>query len=129
MVQVLKTDHVAIVTKDLEVSVPFYRDTLGLEFIYQGYLEAANINCARFRAPGDECIIELVQFVEDVPYNYADGFIEVIALKVADIFQAIEEMKAQGVEFLQPEPISPGPGEYFIFFRAPGGEKLELIQN
>jgi catechol 2,3-dioxygenase-like lactoylglutathione lyase family enzyme len=126
---VKRVDHLAVVTRDLEASAAFYEDVLGMELVEKGALENVRIRNARLRAPGDPFIVELVEFMDEVEYNYADGFIEVVALKVDDIFAAVAELKGKGVEFLQDEPIPVGPGDYFIFFRGPGGEKLELIQN
>lgn len=58
-----------------------------------------------------------------------DGLIDHLALRVADIFSAVELIKNQGVELITPEPKSIGPNEYCFFFRGPSGEKIELINR
>jgi catechol 2,3-dioxygenase-like lactoylglutathione lyase family enzyme len=126
---VKKTDHLAIISKDMDKSIRFYIDILGFEVFDRGEITSQNIKNARLRAPGDKFIVELVQFMDDREYHYGDGLIEVVALKVDDIFVAIKELKGKGVEFLQTEPIQVGPRDFFIFFRGPSGEKLEIIQN
>jgi catechol 2,3-dioxygenase-like lactoylglutathione lyase family enzyme len=126
---VKKTDHAAIVSKDMDESVRFYTEILGFEVFDRGEIASQHIKNARLRAPGDKFIVELVQFTDDREYHYGDGLIEVIALKVDDIFAAIEALKGKGVAFLQTEPVQVGPRDFFIFFRGPSGEKLEIIQN
>jgi catechol 2,3-dioxygenase-like lactoylglutathione lyase family enzyme len=127
MALVKKADHLAIIAKDMDESVKFYTEVLGLEVFDSGEVPGQHIRNTRMIAPGDPFIIELVEFQDDRDYHYGDGLIEVVALKVDDIFAAIEELKGKGVEFLSEEPNEVAPGAYFIFFRGPAGEKLELI--
>jgi catechol 2,3-dioxygenase-like lactoylglutathione lyase family enzyme len=129
MALIKKADHLAIIAKDMDESVRFYTEILGLEVFERGEIPGQKILNTRLRAPGDKFIIELVQFLDERDYYYGDGLIEVLALKVDDIFAAIKELRGKGVEFLSEAPNEVGPGDYFIFFRGPAGEKLEIIQN
>jgi catechol 2,3-dioxygenase-like lactoylglutathione lyase family enzyme len=129
MALIKKADHLAIIAKDMDESVRFYTEVLGFEVFDRGEIPGQRILNTRLRAPGDKFIVELVQFTDSRDYHYGDGLIEVVALKVDDIFAAIDELKGKGVEFLTDGPNEVGPGDYFIFFRGPAGEKLEIIQN
>jgi lactoylglutathione lyase/glyoxylase I family protein len=124
-----RTDHIAIIAKDMDESLRFYTDLLGYELFERGEIASERIKIARLRAPGDTFVVELVQFTDDREYSCGDGLIEIVAMKVDDIFAAIETLRGKGVDFLQPEPVQAGPGDFFIFFRGPSGEKLEIIQN
>ncbi|MDR2356293.1 MAG: VOC family protein [Clostridiales Family XIII bacterium] len=126
---VKKTDHIAIIAKDLDESTRFYTEILGYEIFERGELENGNLKNVRLRAPGDAFIIELLQFTDGRAYHDGDGLIEVVAMRVDDIFAAIEILKGKGVVFLQPKPVQVGPRDFFIFFRGPSGERLEIIQQ
>jgi catechol 2,3-dioxygenase-like lactoylglutathione lyase family enzyme len=126
---VKRTDHIAIIAKDMEESLRFYTEILGYELFERAEIESERINTARLRAPGDRFIVELVQFTDERTYRGEDGLIEIVAMKVNDIFAAVETLRGKGVVFLQQEPVQVGPGDFFIFFRGPSGEKLEIIQN
>jgi catechol 2,3-dioxygenase-like lactoylglutathione lyase family enzyme len=125
---VKKVDHVAVIAKDLDESIAYYTELFGFEVAARMEIEQQHIRNALMKAPGDDFVVELVQFTDGRDYYYGDGMFEVLALKVDDIFAAMDELKSKGVEFLMDEPVDPGDGGQFIFFRGPAGEKLELVQ-
>jgi catechol 2,3-dioxygenase-like lactoylglutathione lyase family enzyme len=125
---VKRVDHVAVIAKDIEESIRFYTDLFGFEVKARMEIEQQQIRNALMHAEGDDFVVELVQFTDDRDYYYGDGMFEVLALKVDDIYAAITELKGKDVEFLMDEPVNPGDGGKFIFFRGPAGEKLELVE-
>jgi lactoylglutathione lyase len=70
--------------------------------------------------------VELVEVVDG--RRYEDGVVNHLAIRVSDIFKAIEHLKAHQVELTSSEPMALGEGRYNFFFRGPSGEKLELYQ-
>jgi lactoylglutathione lyase len=121
-------DHICVVTGDLDSSVDFYTRLLGFELKNRETLAEQNIEIGVVALA--DFTIELVRFTDSRPdFHYGDGLIEMIGLEVADIFPAIERLRGAGVEFLMDEPVCMGPGDYFIFFRGPSGEKLEFTQK
>lgn len=127
MAIVKRLHHTALVTKDMDKSIEFYENILGLELITCVTMEEQGVKSAVLRC-GGEPSFELVEFLDGREYNYVDGFFEVAAFLVDDIEKSIKELKSKGVEFLMDEPLHMSESDAFIFFRGPSGEKLELIQ-
>jgi lactoylglutathione lyase len=125
---VKKVDHVAVIAKDLDESIRFYEEMFGFEVKARMEIEQQHIRNALLSAQGDEFVVEIVQFTDGRDYYYGDGMFEVLALKVDDIYAAMDELKGKGIEFLMDEPVNPGDGGKFIFFRGPVGEKLEIVE-
>jgi catechol 2,3-dioxygenase-like lactoylglutathione lyase family enzyme len=121
-------DHVCVVATDLEKSIDFYTRLLGFTLVNRERLDIQHIEIAVVAI--GEANLELVKFTDTRPdFHYGDGLIEMIGVTVDDVFPVIEKLRAEGVEFLMDEPVNMGPGNYFIFFRGPSGEKLELVQK
>ena len=72
-------------------------------------------------------IVELVEVVDG--QRFEDGVVNHLALRVADIFKAIEHLQAHQVEMTSAEPMALGEGRYNFFFRGPSGEKLNYIRR
>lgn len=118
----LDVDHIGIKAYDLERAVRFYTEVLGFTFSHRmkpGEVELVFLKLG-------STVVELVEVIDGS--RYEDGVVNHVALKVSDIFAAVELLKKQGVEFITPEPMSLGGGRYNFFFRGPSGEKLELFQ-
>ncbi len=69
-------------------------------------------------------VVELREAEEPVPNN--DDAFDHIALRVLDIWKAIELIKTQGVEFITSEPKSIGLRNTFSFSGGRPGEEIEL---
>ncbi len=87
--QVERVDFVDIPSRDIERSIAFYRDVLGLPQNPQEptEFEAGNVTLAIWR-PEDQGV--------DFPESGAHG----IALRVADVAAARTELEEKGVEFI-----------------------------
>jgi catechol 2,3-dioxygenase-like lactoylglutathione lyase family enzyme len=139
--------HVGLTVLDIERSVHFYRDVLGLHLIrrrsadadylgrqtgYQGVrLEAASFQLS---AAG-ELRLELVQYVThaggpaDTATNRAGN--THICFQVDDIQRAYDALRAQGVQFRSaPVAITSGPnqGGYGVYLSDPDDYTIELFQ-
>ncbi|MDD4189095.1 MAG: VOC family protein [Eubacteriales bacterium] len=139
--------HAGITVGDLDRSVAFYRDILGLRHVKTEPPRAsrgerlgvpgARIKIAIMDYPGGS--IELIQYFEPKsqkekaePVN-SIGQVH-IAFQVDDIEKTIEKMVEKGVEFIggnKHEVISDGPlqGWKWIYFKDPDGTNLELIEG
>lgn len=119
----LGVDHVNVQAPDLEKAVQFYTEVLGCALVKR--MELGPVKLVFLNLGGT--VIELKEAVDHTPPQ--DGLVDHIALRVADIFAAVELLKSQSVEFISPEPMLIGPNRYIFFFRGPSGEKIELIQG
>ena len=140
--------HTGISVKDLDKSVAFYRDILGLtlakvedEKATRGEklgVPGAVIQIAVMEY-GNGCSIELIQYKTPPPPGEVappinwPGSVH-IAFKVDDISAQIKKMQEHGIEFVGgPEycAIEEGPlaGWKWIYFKDPDGTNLEFIEG
>lgn len=118
-------DHVGVMVKDLDVSISFYQDIIGLDVMDKSHptpaIKVALLGCKKRGG----VIIELMQGSKDgLP---AEGKVNHIAFKVTEIEKEVERLKANNVHFKQND-IYHLSGSKFIFFEGPDGELLELFQ-
>lgn len=139
--------HSGVTVRDLKVSIPFYRDVLGLELTKEepirksrgeklGVPEAV-IQIAVFAIPHSKATLELIQYHHpEYPNDFgatvnALGQVH-IAFQVDDIEAQMKHMKQKGVKFVSEnyETIVDGPlaGWKWIYFKDPDGTNLELIE-
>ena len=140
-------DHVSVTVSDMDRSLAFYCDMLGLKEVERHRLEGETISkmagkddvvmqVVRLQAPETEGILlDLQEYVEpagkvsdaqlgDVAHSH-------ICFGVPDVRGTYEELKAKGVEFVS-EPVSfdlEWAIVHVVFFKDPDGYILELVQN
>jgi lactoylglutathione lyase len=144
--------HVSFTVSNLDASVKWYTEVLGLEFVrsqiqhneYTSKLVAfsdAHLKVAQLRVPGQTVPIsrhhiELVEYVyprgEDVPLDTNRTGVAHWAFMVDDIHVEFNRLKALGVKFKAEAPIAieagVNKGGYTIYFTDPDGITLELQQ-
>ena len=134
VMKVGKVDHIGIAVKNLDETLKFYRDILGLECMGTEVVEEQKVKVA-FLPIGDT-EIELLESTED------DGpiakFIEKkgegiqhIAFKVVNIEEAIENMKAKGVRMIDEKPRYGAGGAKIAFChpKSTNGVLVELSER
>jgi len=133
---ITRIDHVAIVVRDLDSSLRFYRDTLGImpSRVIDFPSEGVKIAFLPMGGP-DGSEIELLE-----PASAETGtarFLEKrgeglhhICLEVPDIARALAELQAEGTPVLDatPRPTAEGWG-IFIHPKGTSGVLLELVQR
>ena len=124
----MKYLHTMVRVHDLDASMAFYRDALGLVEVKRSEHEAGRFTLVYLAAPGDESAqVELT-------YNWpdADGKAEVytggrnfghLAYAVPDIYAACRRFMEHGVTINRP----PRDGR-MAFVRSPDGISIELLQ-
>jgi Lactoylglutathione lyase and related lyases len=116
-------EHIGIKALDLEKSIRFYTEVLGFKFLYR--MKPGEVELAFLELGGT--VIELVEVVDG--RQLEDGVVNHLALKVSDIYKAIESLQTHQAEMTSTEPMNLGEGRYNFFFRGPSGEKLEFFQG
>ncbi len=144
--------HVSFTVSNLEASVKWYTEVLGLQFVrgqeqhneytskLVGYPDA-HLKVAQLRVPGQTIPIsrhhvELVEYVhprgEDIPLDTNRTGVGHWAFIVDDIHAEFERLSALGVKFKSERPVSiehgVNKGGYTIYFTDPDGITLELLQ-
>ena len=139
-------DHVSVTVSDMEHSLVFYCDLLGLKEVERHRLEGETISkmagkpdvimeVVRLEAPETPGVmLDLQQYVTpkgqvsdaqlgDVAHSH-------LCFGVPDVWDAYHSLKAKGVEFVS-EPVSfdlDWGVVYVVFFKDPDGFILELMQ-
>ena len=129
-----KINHIGIAVKNIEASVPFYRDALGMQF--EGTEEVAEQKVrVAFLAVGESRIELLEPTSPDSPVakfleKNGEG-IHHIAYEVADLTAALAALKAEGVRLIDETPRSGAHGTRIAFLhpKATGGVLTELCQG
>lgn len=104
---VVKVDHIGIAVKDLEKSLKFYEEILGLKCENTEVVEEQKVKVA-FLPIGDT-EVELLESTEAngpiAKYIEKRGEgVQHIAYRVDDIEKAIEEMKEKGIRMIDEKP-------------------------
>src|SRR5262249_2279353 len=123
---VKKLLHTRYRVKDLEKTVSFYKDVLGLKEIRR-HTSGRGSQLVFLKAPQGEEEIELCKFDESGPVGVGPDLPH-LALEVDDLEKFAREAKAKGY------PLSDGPqktsgGSMIAFIDAPEGYEIELIQR
>lgn len=126
----LKVDHIGIAVKNLEETLAFYTDVLGLECQGTEVVEEQKVKVA-FLPIGDTEIELLESTTEDGPIakfieKNGEGM-QHIAFKVDNIEEAIEHMLAKGMKMIDEKPRY-GAGGAKIAFVHPKSTNRVLVE-
>jgi len=140
--------HTGIIVKDLDRSIYFYHDILGLDFVnepspwFEGdtLADAVGVPGAKLRQVslqvGESAILELLEYANrpadnDTPIqqNYLGAMH--LAFHVEDIDAKVAELRSKGVHFLSdPNTVDEGvlAGWKWVYFHDPDEIPLELVE-
>ena len=139
--------HTSFTVSDMDRSLAFYRDVLGLEVLVeierQGeYIEqvvgfpGASLRIVGLKLPqGSDHILELIEY--RTPQGERGALLTCnpgvahLCFVTNDIHGAYESLRARGVEFKSPPvriPTGPSTGGFDAYFLDPDGITLELSQ-
>lgn len=123
---VKKLLHTRYRVEDLEKTVSFYRDVLGLEEVRRS-TSGRGSQLVFFKAPGSEELIEICKFDESGPVQVGPDLTH-LAFEVEDMDAFAQHAASLGY------PLSDGPhksssGSVIAFIDAPEGYEVELIQH
>jgi catechol 2,3-dioxygenase-like lactoylglutathione lyase family enzyme len=144
--QLVAVHHIGLTVSDLERSLHFYRDLLGLTVVRRRTADAdyvgrqtgypgVRLEVASLRVTSSPVSLELAQYLTYVgpasePRTNQAG-ISHLCLQVDDIHRAYEELQQRGVRF-QTEPVAitagPNAGGFAVYLLDPDGYTLELFQ-
>jgi methylmalonyl-CoA/ethylmalonyl-CoA epimerase len=113
--------QILIPVEDLEKATPFYRDTLGLPFLFSAPPQMSFFMCGTVR---------LLVGVPEAGQTRQRG--SMIYFKVADIQAVHARLAQQGVAFAAPPHIVHRAGTYDLWlaeFRDPDGNQLALMSE
>lgn len=130
----LPIDHVAIIVRNLDEALAFYRDALGLDVIERRDVPEEGVEVASL--PLAQSRIELVQPLSDE--GGVARFLEKrgeglhhICLVVDDIVGAMEQLREAGADLITDEPQVGADGTRYVFIhpKSAHGVLLELYEE
>jgi lactoylglutathione lyase len=121
-----KVEHVAIQVRNLDRSIKFYTEVLGLSL--RGRLRLNETTELAFLPLGD---FEIELVCKTTEYIYAkEGIVHHLGLAVDDVAGMLDRLRKHGVELIHEQPLFLDKMDVHIaFFWGPDGEKLELLQR
>lgn len=133
MPQIKRINHVAMVVADMDQTLSFWRDALGLDLHALREVPAEQSQVAFLPLPGSE--VELVKPTTDdsgiAKYLAKRGpGMHHICLEVDDIEGMLAQLKARGVRLINESPRASGDGKKYAFIHpeSTGGVLVELYQ-
>jgi methylmalonyl-CoA/ethylmalonyl-CoA epimerase len=129
-----KLDHIGIAVENLEQSLAFYRDVLGLELHGTETVEEQKVKVAFF--PVGDTEIELLESTDPegpiAKFIAAKGQgVQHLAFRVKDIEKTLADLKARGVRLIDEKPRYGAGGAKIAFLhpKATNGVLVELCQR
>ncbi|MEI7026920.1 VOC family protein [Paenibacillus sp. y28] len=121
-----KLEHIGIRVSDMDASIRFYTEVLGLQLACRKPL-ADGVELAFLCFPGSENI-ELELIGRGTEGLSSDGIVHHVAFTVSDIEAEVARLRELGVKLISEEPKVILDGVKIFFFYGPDGEQLELFQ-
>jgi lactoylglutathione lyase len=120
----MKYLHTMVRVTDIDASLKFYRDALGLEELSRKDYPQGRYTLVFLAAPGDHSAqVELTHNWDPEAYTGGRNFGH-LAYAVEDIYATCERLRSHGVTILRP----PRDGR-MAFVRSPDNVSIELLQH
>lgn len=120
--------HTMLRVGDLQRSIDFYTDVLGMRLLRQKDYPDGKFTLAfvGYGDEKDEAVLELTYNWDTDRYDLGDGYGH-IALEVDDVYQAADRIRAKGGKILrEPGPMNAGT-TIIAFVEDPDGYPIELL--
>jgi catechol 2,3-dioxygenase-like lactoylglutathione lyase family enzyme len=138
--------HIGVVTKDLDASVAFYTDVIGMKKTGGFEVDSAfgkasgltrglpfSVTVLKLKDAPEAAQFKLMSFDKDAETprsaHIEDALgVQYITLMVADLTPVVARLKAAGTPFLGETPVPLGDGgNHFVLVQDPDGTFIELI--
>jgi len=126
MAQIKRLLHTRYRVNDLEKTVAFYRDILGLAEVSR-HKSPRGSELVFFKAPQSEETIEICHYPSSGPVQVQPDLTH-LAFEVEDLEAFAKELEKKGCK-LSDGPTKSSSGGVFAFIDAPEGYEIELIQR
>jgi lactoylglutathione lyase len=126
LMKVKKLLHTRMRVSDMEQTIQFYTDVLGLE-VLERKVSPRGSHLAFLKVPNSEELIELTSFPPSGPVRVQEDLVH-LAFQVESLDDTIASLNAQGVKITD-GPTQSSSGSRFIFIDAPDGYEIELIER
>ena len=117
--------HTRFRVSDMDKSLFFYRDTLGMKVIEQKTSPRGS-KLVFLKFPDMDCELELCSFPDSGNIEVPEDLVH-LAFEVDDLEKCMDKLKALGVPIIE-GPIESSNGTQFIFTEDPDKYEIELMQ-
>ena len=124
--RVKKLLHTRMRVSDMEQTIAFYTNVLGLE-VLERKVSPRGSHLAFLKVPNSEELIELTSFPPSGPVKVQEDLVH-LAFQVENLDDTIASLHAKGVKVTD-GPTQTSSGSRFIFIDAPDGYEVELIER
>ena len=124
--RVKKLLHTRMRVSDMDQTINFYTDVLGLE-VLERKVSPRGSHLAFLKVPNSEELIELCSFPSSGPVTVQEDLVH-LAFQVESLDETIASLNAEGVKVTD-GPTQTSSGSRFIFIDAPDGYEVELIER
>jgi lactoylglutathione lyase len=124
--KVTKLLHTRMRVSDLDQTIRFYAEVLGLEVI-ERKTSPRGSQLAFLKVPNSEELIELTSFPPSGPVKVQEDLVH-LAFQVESLDETMTSLNAMGVKVTD-GPTQTSSGSRFIFIDAPDGYEVELIER
>jgi lactoylglutathione lyase len=126
VMQVKKLLHTRMRVSDMDETIAFYANVLGLE-VLERKTSPRGSHLAFLKVPNSEELIELASYPPSGPVKVQPDLVH-LAFQVDDLDETMNALADKGI------PVTDGPtrsssGSRFIFIDAPDGYEIELIER
>ena len=124
--RVKKLLHTRMRVSDMDETIAFYRDVLGLE-VLERKTSPRGSHLAFLAVPNSEELIELCSFPPSGPVKVQEDLVH-LAFEVENLDETIRALTAKQIKITD-GPTRSSSGSRFIFIDAPDGYEIELIER
>jgi len=124
--KVTKLLHTRMRVSDMDQTIRFYTDVLGLEVLEQK-VSPRGSHLAFLKVPNSEELIELTSFPPSGPVRVQEDLVH-LAFQVDSIDDTIATLTVKEIRITD-GPTTTSSGSRFIFIDAPDGYEVELIER
>ena len=124
--KVTKLLHTRMRVSDMDQTIRFYTDVLGLEVLEQK-VSPRGSHLAFLKVPNSEELIELASFPPSGPVRVQEDLVH-LAFQVDSIDDTIATLTVKEIRITD-GPTTTSSGSRFIFIDAPDGYEVELIER
>lgn len=124
--KVKKLLHTRMRVSDMDQTIAFYTDVLGLE-VLERKTSPRGSHLAFLRVPNSDELIELCSFPPSGPVHVQEDLVH-LAFQVENLDDTIAALNKKGVRVTD-GPTNTSSGSRFIFIDAPDGYEVELIER
>ena len=124
--RVRKLLHTRMRVSDMDQTIKFYTDVLGLE-VLERKTSPRGSHLAFLKVPNSEELIELCSFPPSGPVKVQEDLVH-LAFEVENLDETIRTLDAKHIKITD-GPTRSSSGSRFIFIDAPDGYEIELIER